>query len=260
MCYSPNWKTIISSRNYKSVALSATIRKFSSSTLRDDDDTATAVTTDDYYQQYETLFSQHSGASSCASADKGSCNRSSLISKGIGNGHCKSSGDSQNEITSSSKSSLSHVDNTGRVKMVDVGQKSKTRRVAIATGRVILGDDAFRLVVESRVKKGNVLVTAQLAGIMAAKRTATLIPLCHHVPLTSVDLEFHMDQNRRAVEIRCTSIAVGATGVEMEALTGVTVAALTVYDMCKAVSHDIAITDIQLVSKTGGKSNYEKKL
>jgi cyclic pyranopterin phosphate synthase len=150
---------------------------------------------------------------------------------------------------------FSHVDDAGKVKMVDVGAKSYTQRVAVATGRVLLGATAFHLVVENRMKKGDVLVTAKIAGIMAAKRTSELIPLCHNIQLSSVDVELNLEFQSCAVAISCTAKCRGQTGVEMEALTGVTVAALTVYDMCKSVSHDIVIGDVHLVSKTGGKND-----
>jgi len=151
---------------------------------------------------------------------------------------------------------LSHVGDSGRVKMVDVGSKSETSRLAVAAGRVKLGKIAFQLVAENRLKKGSVLAVAQLAGIMAAKRTSQLIPLCHNIFLTSVDVTLTLDAPSRSVVIECTARSHGQTGVEMEALTGVSVAALTVYDMCKSVSHDIIIGDIRLMSKTGGKSNF----
>jgi len=143
--------------------------------------------------------------------------------------------------------------------MVDVGSKSATSRAATAAGRVKLGELAFRLVVENRLKKGDVLSTAQLAGVMAAKQTSRLIPLCHNVALTSVDVTLTLDGASRSVVVECTARCRGRTGVEMEALTGVAVAALTVYDMCKSVSHDIVICDIQLVSKTGGKSDFSRR-
>ena len=154
---------------------------------------------------------------------------------------------------------LSHVGDSGRAKMVDVGSKSATSRAATAAGRVKLGELAFRLVVENRLKKGDVLSTAQLAGVMAAKQTSRLIPLCHNVALTSVDVTLTLDGASRSVVVECTARCRGRTGVEMEALTGVAVAALTVYDMCKSVSHDIVICDIQLVSKTGGKSDFSRR-
>jgi len=151
---------------------------------------------------------------------------------------------------------LSHVGESGKAKMVDVGSKSATLRVATASGRVKLGDPAFWLVAENRLKKGDVLSTAQLAGIMAAKQTSRLIPLCHNIVLTSVDVTLSLDSASLSVVVECTARSCGQTGVEMEALTGVSVAALTVYDMCKSASHDIVVSDIQLVSKTGGKSDF----
>ena len=151
---------------------------------------------------------------------------------------------------------MSHATDSGKVKMVDVGSKSETSRVAVAAGRVKLGAVAFQLVAENRLKKGDVLSTAQLAGIMAAKQTSQLIPLCHNVVLTSVDVNLTLDSASLSVVIECTTRSRGQTGVEMEALTGVSIAALTVYDMCKSVTHDIVISDVQLMSKTGGKSEF----
>ena len=151
---------------------------------------------------------------------------------------------------------LSHVGESGKAKMVDVGSKPETSRVAVAAGRVKLGGTAFELVAENRLKKGDVLSTAQLAGIMAVKQTSHLIPLCHNVVLTSVDVNLTLESSSLSVVIECTARSRGQTGVEMEALTGVAVAALTVYDMCKSVSHDIIISDVQLISKTGGKSDF----
>jgi cyclic pyranopterin phosphate synthase len=138
--------------------------------------------------------------------------------------------------------------------MVDVSEKNKTVRTAVAAGRVLLGEEAFRLVGESRIRKGDVLGTAQIAGIMGAKETSRLIPLCHDVALRGIDVELTLDEADFAVEIRAFAKSVGPTGVEMEALTAVSVAALTIYDMCKSVSKGIAITDIHLLAKTGGQS------
>lgn len=156
---------------------------------------------------------------------------------------------------------LSHVDNrTGKAKMVDVGGKSDTRRVAMATGRVRLTEETFRLVQENQIKKGDVLTIAQLAGIMATKQTSSLIPLCHNITIADTDVQLTLDKSTCSVGVCCTVSAVGKTGVEMEALTGVTIAALTVYDMCKSVSQDILIEDIKLVRKVGGKSgDYVRK-
>jgi len=154
---------------------------------------------------------------------------------------------------------LSHVGDAGKVRMVNVGAKSETSRAAVAVGRVTLSAVAFQLVVENRLRKGDVLTAAQLAGIMAAKQTGRLIPLCHNVALTSVDVTLSLDASSLAVDVECAARCRGRTGVEMEALTGVSVAALTVYDMCKSVSPDIVISDIRLVSKTGGKSNFSRR-
>jgi len=154
---------------------------------------------------------------------------------------------------------LSHVADSGQVRMVDVGAKSTTWRVATAEGRVLLGGPAFQLVVENRLKKGDVLSAAQLAGIMAAKQTSHLIPLCHGVMLTSVDVTLTLDHTSQSVVVECTARCRGQTGVEMEALTGVSIAALTVYDMCKSVSHDIVIRDVRLAAKTGGKADFSRR-
>ncbi|KAF5929686.1 hypothetical protein HPG69_002409 [Diceros bicornis minor] len=147
---------------------------------------------------------------------------------------------------------LTHVDTEGRAAMVDVGQKPDTERVAVASGVVLLGPVAFKLVQENQLKKGDALVVAQLAGIQAAKLTSQLIPLCHHVALSHVQVRLELDSTRHAVGIQASCRARGPTGVEMEALTSAAVAALTLYDMCKAVSRDIVLGEIKLISKTGG--------
>lgn len=149
---------------------------------------------------------------------------------------------------------LSHVDAKGRAKMVDVGEKTATRRIAVAIGRVTLPEAAFRLVVANGIAKGDVLTVAQLAGIVGVKRTSDLISLCHNVVIENAKLDLTLNDEFRSVDIICTVSTFGKTGVEMEALTGVTVASLAVYDMCKSVSHDIAIGDIKLVRKSGGRS------
>lgn len=153
-------------------------------------------------------------------------------------------------------SRLSHVDSeTGKASMVDVSQKNQeSYRSATATARVLLGEQAFGLVRDNTVgNKGDVLSVSQLAGIMGAKHTSTLIPLCHPLLLTHVSVDLKLDENRHAVDILATAKTVGSTGVEMEALTAASIAALTVYDMCKAASKYIEITDIVLLEKTGGK-------
>lgn len=138
--------------------------------------------------------------------------------------------------------------------MVDVGDKADTQRRAVARGQVTMKPETLRLIQEGALKKGDVLVIAQIAGIMAAKRTAELIPLCHPLPLTYIDVSLSLDQNTSCVLIESTARTSGKTGVEMEALTAVSVAALTVYDMAKAVDKEMRIEAIRLVEKQGGKS------
>ncbi|MBM3487405.1 MAG: cyclic pyranopterin monophosphate synthase MoaC [Alphaproteobacteria bacterium] len=149
---------------------------------------------------------------------------------------------------------LSHLDAKGKAAMVDVADKAVTRRTATAKGTVHMAAATLRLVMEGGVKKGDVLTVARLAGIMAAKRTAELIPLCHPLPLEAIDLDLACDPARSAVDITATCRTTGKTGVEMEALTAVSVAALTVYDMCKAVDRGMWLADIRLTHKAGGKS------
>ena len=149
---------------------------------------------------------------------------------------------------------LSHLDEDGRARMVDISAKSATVRTAVARGRVLIGEEAFRLVQENRIRKGDVLNIAQVAGILGAKHTSRLIPLCHDVLLEGVDLDLELNEADFAIDVRAFVKTTGPTGVEMEALTAVSVAALTIYDMCKSVSKDIAITDTHLVAKTGGQS------
>jgi cyclic pyranopterin phosphate synthase len=149
---------------------------------------------------------------------------------------------------------LTHFDEHGKARMVDVSAKAETDRVAVAKGSVIMAPETLKLIQEGGAKKGDVLAVAQLAGIMAAKRTSELIPLCHPLPLTSVDVTLDCDPARNAVEITATCRTTGKTGVEMEALTAASVAALTVYDMCKAVDRAMVLTDIRLQRKSGGKS------
>ena len=138
--------------------------------------------------------------------------------------------------------------------MVDVSQKDETVRTAVAEGRVRMNPETFALVKTGGMKKGDVLTTAQIAGVMAAKKTSDIIPMCHTLALTGVDLSFDLNEADCTVDITATVKCRGVTGVEMEALTAVSVAALTVYDMCKAVQKDMEITDIRLLAKTGGKS------
>ena len=149
---------------------------------------------------------------------------------------------------------LSHLDAQGHARMVDVTAKDVTMREATARGRVVLRPETLALIVEGRVPKGDVLAVARVAGIMAAKRTPDLIPLCHPLPLSGVELELTPDHATSSIEISATVRTTGRTGVEMEALTAVSVAALTVYDMCKAAERTIRIEAIRLVAKSGGKS------
>jgi cyclic pyranopterin phosphate synthase len=149
---------------------------------------------------------------------------------------------------------LSHIDESGRARMVDVGGKPDTERAAIAKGQVIMLPETLALIQDGALKKGDVLTVAQLAGVMAAKRTADLIPLCHPLPLTYVDVNLELDPDLPGVRIRATARTTGKTGVEMEALTAVSVAALTIYDMAKAVDKGMRIEGIRLVEKRGGRS------
>ncbi|HEV8391232.1 MAG TPA: cyclic pyranopterin monophosphate synthase MoaC [Dongiaceae bacterium] len=149
---------------------------------------------------------------------------------------------------------FTHFDKEGKARMVDVSDKAETERVATAKGSVIMQPSTLALIKEGGVKKGDVLSVARLAGIMGAKRTPDLIPLCHPLALTSVEVDLILDEARNAVDITATCKLTGKTGVEMEALTAVSVAALTVYDMCKAVDKGMQIVDIRLTHKSGGKS------
>ena len=151
-------------------------------------------------------------------------------------------------------SGFSHFDDSGNAVMVDVSDKPETRREAVAEGRVLCNAETLGLIRQGGVKKGDVLSVARLAGIMGAKQTAALIPLCHPLPLSAVSLDLSLDEAASAVRIRATCRTDGKTGVEMEALTAVSVAALTVYDMIKAVQKDVVIDGIRLLEKTGGKS------
>ncbi len=153
---------------------------------------------------------------------------------------------------------LTHLDAEGRARMVDVSDKAETRRAATAKGAVLMRPETIALIREGGLKKGDVLTVARLAGIMGAKRTPDLIPLCHPLNLTSIEVELTLDEARSAVDITATAKLSGRTGVEMEAMTAVAVAALTVYDMCKAVDRGMRLTDILLTRKSGGKSGtYE---
>ena len=149
-------------------------------------------------------------------------------------------------------SDFTHFNEQGRAKMVDVGEKPLSQRTAVAAARVLVNENTFALIRSGGMKKGDVLTVAQIAGVMGAKRTPDLIPMCHPILMDGINLELSLDEEKLSVEIRATVSCGGKTGVEMEALTAVSTAALTVYDMCKAVQKDMVITDVRLVSKTGG--------
>ena len=153
---------------------------------------------------------------------------------------------------------LTHINEQGRARMVDVTGKAETTRTAVAEGRIRMNRETAELIRTGGMAKGDVLAVAQVAGIMAAKRTPDIIPMCHSLRLTGVDIAFTLEEE--AVHIRATVRCKGETGVEMEALTAVSAAALTIYDMCKAVQKDMEIGEIRLCRKTGGKSgDYEKE-
>ncbi len=149
---------------------------------------------------------------------------------------------------------LSHMDEQGRPKMVDVSGKAETERLAIAKGLVRMQAATFKRIKEGRGEKGNVLIVAQLAGIMAAKKTSQLIPLCHPIPIDEVKIDFELDEKNNTVEISAAVKSMGRTGVEMEALTATAVTALTIYDMVKGIDRGARIENIRLVKKSGGKS------
>ncbi|KAL4353171.1 hypothetical protein GQ457_06G031450 [Hibiscus cannabinus] len=151
---------------------------------------------------------------------------------------------------------LTHVGSTGKAQMVDVSPKENSSRTAIATCKVLLGKKVFDLVLANQIAKGDVLSVAKIAGINGAKHTSTLIPLCHNITLAHVRVDLSLNPADFSVDIEGEAASTGKTGVEMEAMTAVSIAGLTVYDMCKAASKDIQITDIQLECKTGGKSGY----
>jgi cyclic pyranopterin monophosphate synthase len=153
-----------------------------------------------------------------------------------------------------SKPKLSHVDKSGRARMVDVGAKPETERIAIARGEIVMKKSTLDLIQAGEIKKGDVLTLAQVAGIMAAKRTSDLIPLCHPLQLSKVDVECLPDESLPGVKITATVKSTGKTGVEMEALTAVSLAALTIYDMAKAAEKTMRIQNIRLVEKHGGRS------
>lgn len=157
-------------------------------------------------------------------------------------------------------SELTHFNENGRSRMVDVSEKNVTLRTATAGGRVYVNPDTYKLIMSDGMKKGDVLGVAQIAGIMGAKRTPDIIPMCHPIIITGADISFDPDEKTSSIGIKATVSCKGETGVEMEAMTAVSVAALTIYDMCKAVQRDIQIGEIRLLKKSGGKSgDFENK-
>jgi len=151
---------------------------------------------------------------------------------------------------------LTHLDKDGKVVMVDVGDKAVTQRVARARGNIHMSLEAFDAVINDTVKKGNVLATAKIAGIMAAKNTSSVIPLCHPLPVNHISIDFTPDKTASTIEAQATVKVSGKTGVEMETLHAVSIALLTIYDMCKAIDRTMTITDIRLMEKSGGKSGH----
>ena len=154
-------------------------------------------------------------------------------------------------------SDFTHFNEEGRAKMVDVGEKPESHRTAVAAARVLVNENTFALIKSGGMKKGDVLTVAQIAGIMGAKKTPDIIPMCHPVMINGIDMKLSLNDALCAVEIEATVSCGGKTGVEMEALTGASVAALTVYDMCKAIDRKMEIKEIKLLEKTGGKSDFK---
>lgn len=154
---------------------------------------------------------------------------------------------------------LTHTNRSGKARMVDVSGKPPTAREAVARGSVSMKEETMRLIRDNLIAKGDVLAVARIAGIMAAKRTADLIPLCHPLQISSASVEFMLDENNNRLGIESRVKIIGQTGVEMEALTAVAAAALAIYDMCKAVDREIVITDIMLIGKSGGKSGVFRR-
>ena len=162
---------------------------------------------------------------------------------------------SQNSLA---QNPLTHFDADGQAHMVDVGAKAETRRVAVASGRIVMQPETFAMIRAGTAKKGDVLGIARIAAIQASKRSSELIPLCHPIPLTRVTVDFELDDAESALRCTVSAETVGRTGVEMEALTAVSVGLLTIYDMCKAVDRGMRMEGIQLIEKLGGKSGHWK--
>ena len=151
---------------------------------------------------------------------------------------------------------LTHINDQGRARMVDVSEKAITHRIAVAAGSIYMQPETLQAIIDGQIKKGDVLAVAQVAGIMAAKQTSAIIPMCHPLMLSGIDIHFETDTEENAVHIKASIKTTGQTGVEMEALTGVSAALLTIYDMCKAVDKGMELGEIHLVEKTGGKSGH----
>lgn len=149
---------------------------------------------------------------------------------------------------------LTHINEEGYAKMVDVSEKEESMREAVARGSIYMNKETMKAIIEGKIKKGDVLSVAQVGGIMGAKSTSDIIPMCHNINIYGADLDFRIDEENCKIDIIATVKTYGVTGVEMEALTAVSVAALTIYDMCKAIDKEMVISDIHLVKKTGGKS------
>jgi len=154
------------------------------------------------------------------------------------------------------KQKLTHFNKEGRARMVDVGGKDDTLRIAIAEGEIIMQPSTLKMIKDRKITKGDVLGVAQVAGIMAAKKTSEIIPMCHPLLLTSININFKVDEGKNRIIIQSQVKTVGKTGVEMEPLTAVSVAALTIYDMCKAIDRGMTIQDIHLIEKSGGQSGH----
>lgn len=155
---------------------------------------------------------------------------------------------------------LTHINEQGRAKMVDVSEKQETVREAVATGSVYMKRETLERIRDGNIKKGDVLSVAQVAGIMGAKKTADVIPMCHPIMISGCDINFSLNFEENKVEIAATVKNTGQTGVEMEALTAVSIAGLTIYDMCKAIDKEMVVSDVMLIKKTGGKSGtFERK-
>ena len=152
------------------------------------------------------------------------------------------------------KNKLTHLDDNGNPSMVDINKKEMTKRVAIAIGKITMHADTLKKILDIKIKKGDVLNIAKIAGIMAAKKTDQLIPLCHTIPLSYVNVDLEPDEKNSCINIKAEASLIGKTGVEMEVFTAVSIASLTIYDMCKSIDREMVISDIKLVHKSGGKS------